>query len=69
MDNQSVHIQNVGKMIEDMENKMRNTMQEIYFGKTRDVVNELKSARELKAVSAQNSIQAQLVNNLKATKK
>ena len=44
-------------------------MQEIYFGKTRDVVNELKSARELKAVFAQSSIQAQLVNNLKATKK
>lgn len=64
-----VHIHNIGKMIEDMENKMRNTMQEIYFGKTKDVVNELKSARELKAVNAQNVMQAQLVNNLKTTKK
>ena len=64
-----VHIHNIGKMVEDMENKMRNTMQEIYFGKTKDVVNELKSAREIKAVNAQNAMQAQLVNNLKSTKK
>lgn len=30
-------------MIEDMENKIRNTLNEIYFGKTKDVVNGLRS--------------------------
>ena len=29
------HVANIGLMIEDMENKMRNTLNEIYFGKTK----------------------------------
>ncbi|EJU04783.1 F-actin capping protein beta subunit, partial [Dacryopinax primogenitus] len=38
------HIANTGRMIEDMELKMRNQLQDVYFGKTRDVVGELRSA-------------------------
>lgn len=34
-------------MIEDMENKIRNTLNEIYFGKTKDVVNGLRSVEVL----------------------
>ncbi|KZO90671.1 putative F-actin capping protein beta subunit [Calocera viscosa TUFC12733] len=37
------HIANTGRMIEDMELKMRNQLQDVYFGKTRDVVGELRS--------------------------
>ena len=36
------HIANIGRQVEDMENKMRNTLNEIYFGKTRDIVNDLR---------------------------
>lgn len=43
----SPHIVNIGKMIEDMENKIRNTLNEIYFGKTRDIVNGLRSVMPL----------------------
>merc|ERR1711907_843516 len=46
-DNEPQHIANIGKMIEDMENKMRNTLNEIYFGKTKDIVNDLRSVRSL----------------------
>lgn len=28
----SPHIANIGRMVEDMENKIRNTLNEIYFG-------------------------------------
>ena len=38
----SPHISNIGRMIEDMENRMRLSLNEIYFGKTRDVVNDLR---------------------------
>jgi len=38
----SPHIANIGRMVEDMENKIRNTLNEIYFGKTRDIVNGLR---------------------------
>lgn len=34
-------------MVEDMENKIRNTLNEIYFGKTKDIVNGLRSTQAL----------------------
>jgi capping protein beta len=37
------HVANVGKMVEDMELKMRNLLQEVYFGKAKDVVGDLRS--------------------------
>ena len=36
------HISNIGRMIEDMENRIRSSLNDIYFGKTRDVVNDLR---------------------------
>lgn len=41
------HIANIGRMVEDMENKIRNTLNEIYFGKTKDIVNGLRSVQSL----------------------
>jgi capping protein beta len=41
------HVANIGHMVEDMENKMRNTLNEIYFGKTKDIVNDLRSVKNL----------------------
>lgn len=43
----SPHIANIGRMVEDMENKIRNTLNEIYFGKTKDIVNGLRSVQLL----------------------
>jgi capping protein (actin filament) muscle Z-line, beta len=37
------HVANIGKMVEDMELKMRNLLQEVYFGKAKDVVGDLRS--------------------------
>jgi hypothetical protein len=42
LDDNNPHIANIGHMVEDMENKMRNTLNEIYFGKTKDIVNDLR---------------------------
>lgn len=39
----SAHIVNIGRLVEDMEGKMRNMLQEVYFGKTKDVVGDLRS--------------------------
>lgn len=43
----SPHIANIGRMVEDMENKIRNVLNEIYFGKTKDIVNGLRSNQSL----------------------
>ncbi|KAI8872081.1 F-actin capping protein, beta subunit [Ramicandelaber brevisporus] len=46
-DGATQHIANIGRMVEDMEHKMRNTLQEVYFGKTRSIVAELRSESSL----------------------
>ncbi|CAL1262259.1 unnamed protein product [Larinioides sclopetarius] len=54
------HIANIGKLVEDMENKIRNTLNEIYFGKTKDIVNGLRSVQSL----TEQRQQADLRNDL-----
>ena len=42
VDNDDSHIMNIGRLVEDMELKMRNLLQEVYFGKAKDVVGDLR---------------------------
>jgi capping protein beta len=42
LDDNHPHIANIGLMIEDMENQMRSVLNAIYFGKTKDIVNDLR---------------------------
>lgn len=49
-------------MVEDMENKIRNTLNEIYFGKTKDIVNGFRSIQKNDDLNKQ----AQLRQNLAA---
>jgi len=60
------HVQNVGRMVEDMEIKMRNLLQEVYFGKTRDVVNDLRSLDDLEKTRRQRELQKELVGLIKS---
>jgi len=52
-------------MIEEMEIKMRNLLQEVYFGKTRDVVSELRSQESLERARKQREIQRELMGFMK----
>ncbi|KAL4064372.1 F-actin-capping protein subunit beta [Scleroderma yunnanense] len=61
----SSHITNTGKMIEDMEIKMRNLLQEVYFGKTRDIVYDLRSIDDLERARRQRDLQKELVGFIK----
>ncbi|CAG8502023.1 16120_t:CDS:2 [Acaulospora colombiana] len=63
-DEPSAHIANIGKMIEDIEIKMRNLLQEVYFGKTKDIVNDLRSVNSLIEAQRQANIQKELVGKL-----
>lgn len=49
-------------MIEDMENKIRNTLNEIYFGKTKDVVNGLRSVEVLADQTQKAAMKQDLAN-------
>ncbi|KIJ13424.1 hypothetical protein PAXINDRAFT_81094 [Paxillus involutus ATCC 200175] len=61
----SSHITNTGKMIEEMEIKMRNLLQEVYFGKTRDIVYDLRSVDDLDKARKQRELQKELVGFIK----
>ncbi|XP_035697185.1 F-actin-capping protein subunit beta isoform X2 [Branchiostoma floridae] len=61
----SPHIANIGKMVEDMENKIRNTLNEIYFGKTKDIVNSLRSVVPLPDQKQQALLRQDLAQALK----
>lgn len=62
---QNAHIANTGRMIEEMEIKMRNLLQEVYFGKTRDVVFDLRSLEDLEHARRQRDLQRELVGFMK----
>ncbi|THV07226.1 F-actin capping protein, beta subunit [Dendrothele bispora CBS 962.96] len=61
----SSHITNTGKMIEEMEIKMRNLLQEVYFGKTRDIVYDLRSVDDLEKTRRQRELQKELLGSFK----
>ena len=56
----SPHIANIGHMIEDMENRMRSTLNEIYFGKTKDIVNDLRSVTSLAGEKQKKAMQMEI---------
>jgi len=66
--NSRSHLVNMGEMIEDMENKMRHRLNNVYFEKTRDIVNSLRSTDSLlpEDKAKQTNLQAELFKNLKA---
>jgi capping protein beta len=60
----SPHIANIGRMIEDMENKIRNTLNDIYFGKTNNIVNGLRSVESLAVQKQQTALKNDLAQAL-----
>ncbi|KAL1251884.1 hypothetical protein QQF64_019680, partial [Cirrhinus molitorella] len=64
----SPHIANIGRLVEDMENKIRSTLNEIYFGKTKDIVNGLRSVQTLADKSKQEALKNDLMHALSQRK-
>jgi len=56
------HIVNIGSMVEDMENRLRLSIEQIYFGKTKEV---LSTVRNIRGVSDMDR-QRLLANSLKS---
>ncbi len=56
---------NIGQMVEEMENRMRSTLNEIYFGKTKDIVNDLRSVNSLADEKSRHAMQGAIAAALK----
>lgn len=57
-------IANIGKLVEDMELKMRNLLQEVYFGKAKDVVGDLRSVGSLSEGARDREAQKELIGSM-----
>lgn len=64
MDDPSMHIANIGRMVEEMEIKMRHLLRDVYFGKTKDTVNDLRSIDSLTETRKQQAIQKEIMAKL-----
>ncbi|EPS40990.1 hypothetical protein H072_5141 [Dactylellina haptotyla CBS 200.50] len=58
------HISNIGRLVEDMELKMRNLLQEVYFGKAKDVVNDLRSVTNLTDVNRDRAAHSHVMSSM-----
>jgi len=58
------HVVNIGRMVEEMENKLRTTLEQIYFGKTKDIVNDLRSATSAATMNMRKQLQQQIGTSL-----
>jgi len=61
----SSHVANVGRLVEDMELKMRNLLQEVYFGKAKDVVGDLRSILPLTETNRDKATHREMINSMK----
>jgi capping protein beta len=58
------HIANIGRLVEDMELKMRNLLQEVYFGKAKDIVGDLRSTKPLSKEKADRELHKELISGI-----
>ncbi|RVX72853.1 F-actin-capping protein subunit beta [Exophiala mesophila] len=58
------HVVNTGRLVEDMEGKMRNMLQEVYFGKAKDVVGDLRSVAPLTGVNRERQAQRDMISSM-----
>jgi len=61
---QSPHISNIGKMVEEMELQLRRTLDTIYFGKTQDIVNDLRQSIPTGELKKRQMLQQQLGSSI-----
>merc|ERR1711935_57393 len=63
------HLANIGKMIEDLEFKMRAELQEIYFGKTAAIVNDTRSINGVQNAQQKKNLQMDIASALAGRRK
>ncbi|KAL2262354.1 hypothetical protein VTK26DRAFT_1579 [Humicola hyalothermophila] len=65
VENDESHIANIGRLVEDMELKMRNLLQEVYFGKAKDVVGDLRSIGSLSEGQRDRETQREIIGSMR----
>jgi capping protein beta len=60
VDSNNTALMNIGRLVEDMEIKLRTTLETIYFGKTKDIVNDLRQLTGTSVLKQRKEMQKQI---------
>ncbi len=60
IDSNNTALMNIGRLVEDMEIKLRTTLETIYFGKTKDIVNDLRQLTGTSVLKQRKEMQKQI---------
>lgn len=60
----SSHIANIGRMIEDMENAIRESLMTIYFDKTKNILNSLRTTVDLEEQHKRDAFRNELMSKM-----
>lgn len=60
------HVANIGELVEDMEFKLRNILNEVYFGKTRDIIGDIRSIENQEILREERKRENEVASDLVA---
>ncbi|ODV89128.1 hypothetical protein CANCADRAFT_3763 [Tortispora caseinolytica NRRL Y-17796] len=61
---ETAHVANIGRLVEESESKMRNQLQEVYFGKAQDIIGDLRSIVDLDTTKEEGTRQKTMIAGL-----
>jgi capping protein beta len=64
IEDESSHVANIGTLVEEIESKLRNILNEVYFGKTRDIIGDLRTIAKLTDVKSERALQSEVAKGL-----
>lgn len=62
--NDSTHIANIGRMVEEMENQIRHSLNTIYFDKTKSILNSLRSPVDGEEKAKREALKGELMSKV-----
>lgn len=60
----STHIANIGRLVEEMENQIRQSLNTIYFDKTKSILNSLRSPVDAEEKSKQEALRSEIISKV-----
>ena len=60
----STHIANIGRMVEEMENQIRQSLNTIYFDKTKSILNSLRSAADGEEKAKRDALKNEIISKV-----
>lgn len=64
VENEVSHLVNIGSLVEDIEGRLRNLLQQVYFDKTRDIIGGLRTVGSLSEQKQEKQAQSEVIKDM-----